>query len=185
MSGTNGKKWSAAEYRQRKAERRDKKEPQWQTNPATGSEFFLRRTGIVGYLVAGAMPHSMTNEALKAWSEQGLASAEQTLLQKIDPRLKREADRNIGLMAKVINDACVIPKLVPGATGENDGEIDPADLDDEDILFIFRWATGRIGSVSLKGGEVIPVEDLQTFPEQPGSSPGVGLGSEELLTATQ
>lgn len=184
MSGTNGKRWSREKYLQKRAEQREKQEPEWVTNPDTGNEFFLRRVGAMAYAVAGAMPHNLTNKAFESWQEKGITPVEIALGKRIDPRDVEKANRDVALMAKVIGQACMIPKLVPGCTGENDDEIDPVDLDDSDVLFIFKYGTGQVGGIKLKDGEQVESEDLQTFSEQPGGEPGVSVGGEELLPAT-
>jgi hypothetical protein len=185
MSGTNGKRWNSEEYRRRKAQRDKDRPAEWVTNPETGSEFYLRRVGAVGYAISGSLPHNLTNEALTAWQAQGLeVGAEGTpKVPQIDPKKLQAAQRNLDMVAVVVRDACVIPKIVIGASAED--EIDPVDLDDKDILFIFRYATGQSGAVALKGGAEVAVQDLQTFPEQPGELPGTGPGSEELLAPAQ
>jgi hypothetical protein len=160
--------WNAAEYLKRKAERLEKVAPKWHTNPETGERFLIRRVGAVAYAVVGSMPDIFSKDALNAWAEQGVElptkdddeenGSEDTELEK----KIRESRRSIELMARVVQQACVMPKLVKGAS--EPGELDPAYLDDSDITFIFRVGTGQAdgSQVELKGGESMKVQDLKS-----------------------
>lgn len=187
----NSHRWSSRKYKAKRAEQRIKKTPSWVSNPRTGHNFFLRKVNALAYTVAGAMPHTMTNKALDAWAEQGVGSGaemsaiEIALGKRINKGLLEEGQRSVHLMAKVISEGCVIPQIVPGYLGDDDQIIDPVDLDDEDVLFIFQYCTGQIGAVELKGGEQVAVEDLQNFSEQPGVSAGAGADGAELLPTTE
>lgn len=176
----SGKKFDREEYRRRKAQRDQDRPTQWVTNPETGEEFCLRRVGAVGYAISGALPHNLTNEAVTAWKAAGLAVGEEAA---VDPKKLAAAQRNVDLIAVLVRDACVVPKIVTGASA--DDEMDPLEMNDSDILFIFRWATGQIGSLPLKGGEEVKVADLQEFPELPDQLPGTGVSEPELQPATQ
>jgi len=157
--------WNGPKYLQRKAARLLKVTPEWVTNPETGEEFYLRRVGAMASMLAGYMPHELTNKAIAAWKEQGVEVPGSETPAVVVPE---DGQRQLELMAKVVAQACVIPKLVVGATGEN--EIDPADLDDNDVLFIFRYATGVVNAkgVPLVGGQVIPTANLESFRKKPG-----------------
>jgi hypothetical protein len=166
--------WDSSGYLQRKAERLEQVPPKWHTNPETGEKFLIRRVGAVAYAVVGAMPDLFSADALQAWAEKGVKppepkdtnddEAEEDDLTK----RRQEGRRNIELMARVVQQACVIPKLVKGA--KNPGELDPAFLDDSDITFIFRVGTGQAdgSTVDLKGGESMKVQDLKSVPKRSG-----------------
>lgn len=166
-----GKKFDREEYRRRKAQRDQDRPTQWVTNPETSEEFCLRRVGAVGYAVSGALPHNLTNEAVTAWKAAGVEVGEDVST-VVDPKKLQAAQRNVDLIATVVRDACVVPKIPD--------ELDPLEMNDSDILFIFRWATGQLGSVPLKGGGEVAVEDLQNFPERSGEQPGAGVSEPEL-----
>ena len=163
--------WNASEYLKRKAERLEKGAPKWHTNPETGERFLIRRVGAIAYAVVGSMPDIFSEDALNAWAEQGVelpAKDDEDNDQNGDGKAQelakkvRESRRSIELMARVVQQACVLPKLVKGAS--KPGELDPAYLDDSDITFIFRVGTGQAdGSmVELKGGESMKVQDLKS-----------------------
>lgn len=167
--------WKASDYRKRKAERQELIEPEWVTNPETNESFYLRRVGAMALLVAGQMPASLTAEAVKAWEQEGVEGAEANAQVK---QPTDEGQRDTKLIARVVSQACVIPKLVDGATAED--ELDPAELDDKDLLFIFRWATGQVGSVPMKGGETMNVADLKSVRKKPRRSAGAGDDGSKL-----
>lgn len=163
--------WNTSNYRQRKAQRRAKVEPQWITNPETQEKFFVRRVGAVAYAVAGQMPHNLAADAVKGWAEKGV-NVDSTEEPDSEARALREKEkeeegkRNLQLMAKVVCEALVTPKVV--AVPNSDEEISIEDLDDSDLMFIFKFATGQLGPVQLVGGEAVPMGSLQNFPKKPG-----------------
>src|SRR5574338_1136176 len=123
--------WSAADYLKRKAKRLEKVPPKWHMNPETGERFLIRRVGAIAYAVVGALPDIFSEDAINSWAEQGVelpvdAENENHDEEREDDLSKklRESRRNIELMARVVQQACVIPKLVKGATKQ--GELDPA-----------------------------------------------------------
>lgn len=159
-------KWNTSNYRQRKSERLARLKPEWVKNPETGEEFELRRIGGMAYTIAGYMPHTLTAEAIQGWKAEGVEVSGGD--GDLNSKAMEDGKRNLELMAKVVQDACVTPKLVPGATG--DDELDPADLDDSDLLFIFRYATGQVGSdgVPLRGGDAIRLAEVKSLRKTPG-----------------
>lgn len=179
------KQWSASSYLKRKQERRESIKPEWITNPETGSEFFLRRVSTMGEMLAGYMPHELTTKAIAAWKEKGVktdpgSSSDQVT--KASLETIEEGRRNLEHMARVVKEACVLPKLTPEP--KSDDELDPADLDDADVLFIFRWASGQVGNVLLKGGEVMSEDNLESFHKKPGRRSRIGNGSAKLQPAS-
>lgn len=160
--------WSAADYLKRKAERREKTPPRWFVNPETGERFYIRPVGAMAFVVAGQMQHVLTADAVDAWQKEGVEiptnghdedSEEQDLAKLIE-----QGNRHAQIMAKVLQTACVIPRIVLGA--KKPGEIDPTDLEDSDLKFIYRVATGQQGNalVPLKGGESTTVATIKSVP---------------------
>lgn len=156
------KKWSASNYRANKAKRMESLPANWVTNPETGAEFLLRKVGAMAPMIAGMMPSALTAKAVEAWKEAKVEGLDSPAVQ---PQVE-EVQRDLQLMARVVQEACVIPKLVHNPQKED--ELDPAELDDKDLMFIFRYATGQIGEVKLKGGKVMDVTDLESFRKRPG-----------------
>lgn len=166
--------WNASNYRRRKAERLAQSTPEWVTNPETGEKFCLRRVGAMAPMVAGFIPHDLTAEAVQAWEGKVEVGELTEQKQTVD-----QGQRDLQLIGRVVGQACVVPKLVNGATGENENELDPAELDDKDLMFIFRWATGQAG-VPMKGGEVMSRNDLSNFRKRPGRRIRTGDNSGEV-----
>lgn len=159
------KQWSASNYRANKAKRFEAITPEWVTNPDTGAEFLLRRTGAYSAMIANYMPGvaHVADRVVSEWKEKGLEVEDSPKLAVITPEMVAQGERDLKMMARVVAAACVLPKLVNGATAED--ELDPAELDDNDVLFIFRYATGQAGQ--LKGAEGATVDDLAQFRKQP------------------
>lgn len=173
--------WNASNYRRRKAERLALAKPEWVVNPETGEKFCLRKVGAVASMVAGHMPSALTAEAVKGWEQSGVEGVS-TDVQLTDKQAK-EAQRSLQFIARVVGQACVIPKLVNGPT-EVEDELDVSELDDKDLMFIFRWATGQVGSVGLKAGESMNMEDLKSLSKKPGRRIRTGDNSQNLRAAS-
>src|SRR5262245_51103205 len=161
--------WNTSNYRERKAQRRAKIEPQWITNPETGESFFVRRVGAVAYAAAGQLPYSLTAEAVPKWKEAGVevAGGDVTEQKKL-----AESQKSVQLMARIVVEACVTPKIVQ--VPANDDELALEELDDSDLVYIFKWATGQVGPVALAGGNA---GDVATFPKRPGRRSRTGTDS--------
>jgi hypothetical protein len=99
---------------------------------------------------------------LNPWKDSELDLGESDNDEETEPdNLKREGQKNIEFATRVALEACVIPKL-----GKGKGELDPALLDDADLLFIVDWATSPAGSLPMKGGGAMPVASLDRFPKR-------------------
>lgn len=171
-------KWSASKYRANKAKRREQITPEWVTNPETGAEFLVRKVGAMAHMIAGVLPSALTATAATAWKEQGVGvDAEGQSAPQLD-----EALRDLQLIGKVVMEACVTPKLT--LNPQNEDELDPAELDDLDIMFIFRYATGQVGAVAMKGGKTADIKSLESFRKKPGRRDRTRDDSEELQSAT-
>src|SRR5215204_3126182 len=186
--------WNTSNYHQRKAQRQAKAPCQWVQNPETEEWFYLRKVGAMSSLIAGMMPSALTGYAVGQWKEQGMDIGSEDVV--IDAaKAIEENHRDIKMMASVVGRACVIPLLVPKgdqitdldpeyvatvskALAEkyddfNEKEFEPKsimldaeDLDDSDVLFIFKWATGSLGAVQLAGGQVMNVTELKSVPKK-------------------
>jgi hypothetical protein len=162
--------WSASNYRQRIAKRLALQKPEWVTNPETGATFLLRRVGAMAAMIANHMPTvpAFADQVAKNWKDAGVDVGEALPgIPVVTPEKIAEGERDLKLMARVVGQACVIPKLVSGGSAED--ELDPAEMDDSDVLFIFRWATGQVGNV--KGGEIATMDDLSRFRKRPARGP--------------
>lgn len=204
MSQTN---WNASNYQQRRAQRLSKVPPRWYTNPETGEHFFLRKVGAFASVISGMMPSSLTGYAVGQWKESGLEMGDKSSVDT--EKILAEGQRDVKMMAKVIAQSCVIPLLVPkdGHPASFDPEwidlvcnalaekypdfnreeftpesimLDAEDLDDSDVLYIFKCATGQVGGVELKGGKVIAMDDLETFRKKPGRRSRTGADKQKL-----
>lgn len=173
--------WNASNYRRRKAERLALAKPEWIVNPETGEKFCLRKVGAVASMVAGHMPSALTAEAVKGWEQSGVEGVSADV--QLTEQQAKEAQRSLQFIARVVGQACVIPKLVNGPT-EVEDELDVSELDDKDLMFIFRWATGQIGSVGLKGGESMNMEDLKSLVKKPSRRIRTGDNSQNLRAAS-
>lgn len=176
------KQWSASKYKANKVKRLADVVPEWVTNPETGEQFFLRRVGAMAHMIAGHMPHDLTNTAIEGWKEAGLEVEGEA--KTSTPKAIDESQRDLALMGKVVAQSCVIPKLVNNPT--KDDELDPADLDDKDVLFIFRYATGQVNAqgVSLIGGQVMGMADLKSLRKTTGRRSRIKPDGEKLQQAS-
>lgn len=200
--------WNASNYHKRKAQRQAKVAPRWHTNPETGEHFYLRRVGAFASLISGMMPAALTGYAVGQWKEAGLEIGNGSTTVETET-IPEENQRDVKMMARVIAQSCVIPLLVPkgGHTGNFDPEfldlvcnalaekypdfkreeftpesimLDAEDLDDSDVLFIFKCATGQVGGVELKGGKVMAMNDLEAFRKKPGRRSRTGADKSKL-----
>lgn len=117
---------------------------------------------LAGYM---KLTQSIADESVQAWKDKGVDVGDNApSLSLVTPEKIAEGEREMRMMARVVQEACVLPKLVSPVT--QDDELDPAELDDRDVLFIFRFATGQVGS--LKGGGAADMADLKSLVKQPG-----------------
>lgn len=107
--------WNASNYRQRKALRLAQVKPEWIINPETGEQFYLRQVGgMLGSIMAGYMPGSLTKIAVEAWREKGvegtLPSAEE-IAATLTPEQISDAADETETLSRIAQDSCVIPLL--------------------------------------------------------------------------
>jgi hypothetical protein len=183
--------WSASDYLKRKAKRQEKVEPQWFTNPETGEKFFIRPRGAMAFVVAGQMQHVLTDDAVDGWQQNGLEitkpegdeeneeneeNEDQTEAENLK-KLIEQGNRQARIMARVIHESCVIPRIV--LDPKQPDELNVSDLEQSDMFFIFRVATGQQAGqpVELQGGESMKLQELKRVPAKPGRRSGtIGRG---------
>lgn len=161
--------WNASDYLKRKAKRQEKVEPQWFANPDTGEKFFIRPRGAMAFVVAGQMQHVLTDDAVNGWQKNGLEigkpddeeDEDQSEAENLK-KLIQQGERQARIMARVIHESCVIPRIV--LDPKKSDELSINDVDESDLFFIFRVATGQqVNSlVALKGGESMKLQDLKS-----------------------
>lgn len=198
------KQWSASNYRANKAKRFEAITPEWVTNPDTGAEFLLRRTGAMSAMIANYMPSvgHMADKVVAEWERKGVEVDSKSQLAVVTPEKIAEGERDLRLMARIVAQSMIVPHLSTNALDSerrvflikaliardselkpheidfDDITLDPAELDDSDVLFIFRYATGQTGQ--LKGAEGATVDDLAQFRKQPAIMSRTGDDGAEL-----
>lgn len=214
--------WNASNYRDRKSQRLATIKPEWVTNADTGETFYLRNSrALMSSVLAGYMPSGLTNAAVEAWQEKGVAGLDKipgsedvaAIVAKLTPKQIEDGNRNMERLSQIIQRSCVIPLLsneqpetivfdpewqaaaIAGLT-EQDKEfdaatfdpkslvLDPRDLDDKDSTFLFKWASGLVGTVSMEGGGAMKRDDLARFRKKPGRRVRAGhVGKDVRQTA--
>jgi hypothetical protein len=210
--------WNASNYNQRKAARLALVKPEWVKNPETGEEFYLRRVGgLMSSLLSGYMPAGLTAKAVEAWKEQGvegigIENAAQ-LAATLTPEQRAAGERETATLAKIIQQACVIPLLsndVPeevqfsqewkdaaiAGLREKDKDFDianfdpkelvfdPQELDEKDTIFLFQWAKGLATGVSLKGGNVVSTNNFRVVPKKLNRGTRAGANQSQVQQAS-
>lgn len=146
----------ASEYRKLKAA----KESTTELKLPSGAVFTLRRPPMEVWIAAGKIPQSFLQQMIKG----GRGGRVETLSDE-------DTMASILFVREALLYACVSPRLVVGATGED--ELDPCELDPEDFEFLSRWVLSGSPGVAVKteGGEV-STDDLSRFRQkQPGGRP--------------
>jgi len=147
----------ASDYRKR---RRAAQEPTAEVALPSGAVFVCRRPPLEVWIAAGKIPQSFLRQYLgkEAGEGQQEISGEDTVSAVL-------------FLREAIMYAVVEPRLVVGAT--NDDELDPSDLSPDDFEFLTQWVmTGSPGvPVKTKGGEVA-LDSLSRFRQKrPGGRP--------------
>lgn len=171
------KQWSASKYRANRQKRQESTKPEWATNPETGESFFLRRVDLFAEVLEGYLPSNLTADAVMAWRETGVGG--DSPLPEIS---KEDGEKNLARMARIIQESCVLPKIVLEPKG--DDEIALKELDGKDAIFISRWATGQIGNVEV-GGKVMDMTKLKSVPKKPGLRARAGNDGAQLQQVAQ
>jgi len=210
--------WNASNYNARKAARLVLVKPEWVLNPDTGEEFYLRRVGgMISSLLAGYMPAGLTSKAVEAWREQGVEGMElqdaAQLAATLTPEQRAAGERETATIAKIVQQACVIPLLsndIPeeavfteewkqaaiAGLKEKDPAFDastfdpkqlvfnPMDLDEKDSIFLFQWARGLAGGVALKGGNVVSTANFRNVSKKLNRGSRAGANKSQIQQAS-
>jgi hypothetical protein len=123
------------------------------------------------------------------------------------------ANRSMARLSMIIQQACVIPLLsnedpdkiefnpewiaaAKQGLAEKDPEfgaatfapkdlvLDPRDFDDKDSAFLFKWASGLVGTVGVKGGGAMKRDDLTRFRKKPGRRARAGHAGKGVRQAS-
>ena len=158
------------------AEYRNRKKATTELTLPSGLVVTLQRPPLQVWMLAGKIPQSFVKQLLDGKGElPEEQSAEDTLA-------------GIKFVREAILYAFVSPKLVIDADPNSETELDPADLDPQDFLFLSRWV--MTGSpevpVATKGGE-IPLASLNRFRQKrPGGGfADTGIDGEQVRAATE
>ena len=131
------------------AQKRNKQAPEPVELPS-GLVFELRRPDLQAFVITGRYPQSIVHEGMKALKELGIApndpQAAETVLANMDAMGLSDA---LIFMREMVREACVHPRLVVGARG--DDELEPGDLDLEDFNFIVSWCLNYKGVKNADG----------------------------------
>lgn len=132
----------------------------------SGAVFVVRRPSPAVSFKAGRLPSNLTAVANQARSKKG-ESLQELGMKVLGKMSDEQMTAFVAYAAELVADVSVSPRIVVGATGED--ELDPSDLSGDDFAFIFAWAAagGQTLPVQTKGGEVA-VKDLETFRAESG-----------------
>lgn len=141
---------SAREYRRILAERRAKSGQTEDVELPSGLVFTLRRPDLNAYIVTGRYPQSIVTEGLKALKEKGIAPNDPNAMQAVLASLNSEGVTDaLIFMRELVREACIHPRLVVGARG--DDELEPGELDIADFNFIVGWCVDYKGAKNVDG----------------------------------
>lgn len=132
----------------------------------SGNQVLLRRPPLQVWLSNGRLPQTITAaaiESVQSGTEREQAQAE--VMTRIANSTPAEQQATLKFMVDVVTYAFVSPKLVIGAT--SDDELDPSELEEADFNFVFAWATRSLPEQPV-GNEGATVESVETF--RPGGS---------------
>lgn len=127
----------------------------------SGAVFSVRRPSPEIAIKAGRLPSSLATKFNHSKAKKG-----ETITQIGERVLKTLTDEELkaylGYATDLVADVTVSPRLVVGASGED--EMDPSDLESADFWHLFGWASagGNTLPVKTKGGE-LTVDELETF----------------------
>ena len=140
---------SAGEYRKMLAQKRSQGQTEMVELPS-GLVFELKRPDLQAYIVTGRYPQSIVNDGLKALRDKGIApndpDAAIAVMANMDAEGVTEA---LIFMRELVREACIHPRLVIGAQG--DDELEPGELDIEDFNFIISWCVDYKGAKNADG----------------------------------
>lgn len=156
----------------------------------------LMSSVLAGYMPSGLTKVAI--EAWKEKGVEGLGADNLTeFASKLTPEQIETGEREMVSLSRIVQQSCVIPflsNLSPeeieftnewresaiAGLREKDPAFDvekfdpkelvfpPGELEDKDTQFLIKWAQGIAGTVSLKGGKVMDMNDLERFRKKPG-----------------
>lgn len=188
---TSPASWDRSSYLKRKRARREALPAQWFTSEQ-GDKYLVRKVGLLAPSVAARITGELTDEALRAWQDNGLEiptngnNSEEAEAADLKELIKI-ADRATNTMARVISNACLIPQFIPSDSIPEtkpawadvvakaldlDVEtfnwrsviVDPTELEEHEVKFLYKCALGLApeSPVELKGGESTTVASLKS-----------------------
>ena len=168
------KAMSAKEYRALLAKKREQLPTELVTVPS-GMVFEMRRPDLQAYIFTGRYPQSLVNEGLKKLREAGIAPTDPNAAAKISANLdSEEFTEALIFMREMVREACVHPRIVLGAQG--DDEIDPAEIHIDDFNFMVGWCLNYKGVENADG--------IRSFRPKRKSSAGGGADGKKLRRKT-
>jgi hypothetical protein len=171
----------------------------------------LMSSVLAGYMPAGFT--SVAVEAWKEQGVEGLEPADMAALAAtLTPEQRAAGERETKTIARIVQTMCVIPLLsnnIPEETPltkewieaaskgmkEKDPHFDPetfdfkslvfdpAELDEADTMFLFKWAKG-LGAIAVKGGNVITAGNFRQIPKKLNRSPRTSADKSAIREAS-
>lgn len=128
--------FNPAAYHQKRDAKRAAKA--YQVKVPSGAIFTLCKPNINLFLASGKLPQSYIEKLMSFERKNGDEIAE--TYKEFSPAELAADTLFLGLIVRA---ACVNPKIVDYP--KNETELEFSDLDDEDLMFIFRWAVNAEG----------------------------------------
>jgi hypothetical protein len=170
---------NAQEYRQLKAQK--PKGDAIDVTLPSGAVFKLRKVSMVPYALSANMPRVLQQKAAESWKAEGLMESDGPLAQKLQAENVEDNKQALILVSKVIQDACVSPRIEVGGGVD---ALDPSELEEPDVWHIFKWATNQLpGSVVETAGGPVEHDALAKFRKQPARKSRTRTPLEEVLAA--
>lgn len=168
----------------------------------------LMSSVLAGYMPTGLTKTAV--EEWQKQGVKGLETTDMVeMAQKLTPAQREAGMEETKTLAAIVQAACVIPFLSNDPAGEieftdewkamaiegikeKDKDFDPAtfdpntlvfnpqSLDDKDAVFLFQWARGFDLGISLKGGSVVDINDVERFRKKPGRRARAGANLPEV-----
>jgi hypothetical protein len=170
---------NAQEYRQLKAQK--PKGDAIDVTLPSGAVFKLRKVSMVPYALSANMPRVLQQKAAESWKAEGLMESDGPLAQKLQAENVEDNKQALILVSKVIQDACVSPRIEVGGGVD---ALDPSELEEPDVWHIFKWATNQLpGSVVETAGGPVEHDALAKFRKQPARKSRVRANGDAVSSA--
>lgn len=148
---------TARAYRAMLRDKQKKKQSEMVELPS-GLVFELVRPDLQAFIITGRYPQSIVRTALKSMRDRGIAPTDTEEIAKLTVAMDGEQlNESLIFMREIVREACVNPRIVMGAS--EDDEIEPSELDIDDFNFIFAWCVNyegdknAAGILSFRGGQ--------------------------------